>query len=205
MFLILFDGRPKKEDAMHDEKDNLAGWLAIVAAIALVPEVVLMYSYDAGSWASLPVLATASSIMAIRILCTAIALISLRGVLNRLYEFHKTDTVIPLLIAGSIVMWIVATAVRVPALALDPPVAAIALILVGVPLGIVSAVLGWRVLQVDSELAGYKKPFAWASILAPLCFFTVIAAPLGLLMMAAGSVFLGLILLHSREALPEFV
>lgn len=102
-------------------------------------------------------------------------------------------------------MWIVATAVRVPALALDPPVAAIALILVGVPLGIVSAVLGWRVLQVDSELAGYKKPFAWASILAPLCFFTVIAAPLGLLMMAAGSVFLGLILLHSREALPEFV
>jgi hypothetical protein len=33
----------------------------------------------------------------------------------------------------------------------------------------------------------------------------VIAAPLGLLMMAAGSVFLGLILLHSREALPEFV
>ena len=42
-------------------------------------------------------------------------------------------------------------------------------------------------------------------MLAPLCFATVILVPLGMLMLLAALVLLGMILLRSEQARPDFV
>ena len=73
------------------------------------------------------------------------------------------------------------------------------------PVAALSFAFGLRVLRLESDLGGLRAPFGWLHMLAPLCFATIILVPLGMLMLLAALILLGLILLRSEQAQPDFV
>jgi hypothetical protein len=190
---------------MNQQKDRLAGWLAVLSGVALVPEVLLLLGFDTGRMASMSVLAAAAMILALRIAFTSYALLRFRASLSRLLGFHGLDALIPAMIVASITLGFVVIAARLPETSVSDMAIWMSLLLIGGVAGVLSVAIGWRLLELDADLGGLGKPFAWSCILAPLCFATVIAAPLGLLLLAASSILLGLILLRGEIAAPEFV
>jgi hypothetical protein len=67
-------------------------------------------------------------------------------------------------------------------------------------------IFGMKLLDLQDDLSGPLKPYAFLNIAAGVCFATFILVPLGLLLAAVGNVSLGMIL-HRKgpEARPEFV
>ena len=190
---------------MNQQKDRLAGWLAILAGAALVPEVLLLLGFDTGRMGGLHVLAAGASILALRIGFTAYALLRFRDSLRRSIDFHGLDTLVPDVIVASIALGVAVIAARLPEMPDSFPGIWVLLLVIGGIAGILSVAIGWRLLRLDADFGGLGRPFAWSCILAPVCFATVVAAPLGLVFLAASSIMLGLILLRGDIAAPEFV
>lgn len=190
---------------MKHETDLLAGWMAIVAAIALIPEVALFLILDRGTVTDWSVLVAAILILAVRILFLSYALLRFRALLVRVFAYHGLDTLVPALIAMSVALGIAQLVIRLEVADSVPGFGAIALLATGIPLGVLSFAMGWRLLRLGVDIGEFGRPYAWTCIAAPLCFATVFGAPLGLLAVAAGSVFLGLTLLRGRIEAPEFV
>ena len=190
---------------MNQQKDRLAGWLAVLAGVALVPEVMLLLGFDTGRLNNLNVLAAGALILGLRIAFTAYALLRFRASLWRSIDFHGLDTLIPWMIAASAALGFAVIAARLPGTSATYPAIWIVLLLTGGFVGILSIAIGWRLLRLDLDFGGLGKPFAWSCILAPVCFASVVAAPLGLLLLAASSILLGLILLRGGVTAPEFV
>jgi hypothetical protein len=190
---------------MNQQKDRMAGWLAVLAGVALIPEVLLLLGFDTGRLNSLNVLAAGALILGLRIAFTAYALLRFRASLRRSIDFHGLDSLIPGMIVASIVLGIAVIAARVPGTSDAYPMIWMVLLATGGIVGILSVAIGWRLLRLDVDFGGLGRSFAWSCILAPICFATVVAAPLGLLLLAASSIMLGLILLRGGVAPPEFV
>ena len=190
---------------MNQQKDRIAGWLAVLAGVALVPEVLILLGFDTGRLNSLNVLAAGALILGLRIAFTAYALLRFRASLRRSLDFHGLDTLIPALIVASIALGIAVISARLPGTSGAYPAAWIVLLLIGAIVGVLSVTIGWRLLRLDLDFGGLGRPFAWSCILAPLCFATVVAAPIGLLLLAASSILLGLILIRGEVVAPEFV
>jgi hypothetical protein len=190
---------------MNQQKDRLAGWLAILAGAALVPEVLLLLGFDTGRMASLNVLAAGAVILGLRIGFTSYALLRFRDSLRRSIDFHGLDRLVPAMIVASIALGIAVIAARLPAKSDSIPGVWVILLVIGGIAGILSVAIGWRVLKLEANFGGLGRPFAWSCILAPVCFATVVAAPLGLVLLAASSIMLGLILLRGGVVPPDFV
>ena len=93
---------------------------------------------------------------------------------------------------------------------LEPPLIFVPLgllFLVTLPVSTLGIIFAIRLLRLDAELYGFKKPYAVLTIVASICFATFILAPVGLLLDAIGNVLLGLIYLKPEPELvqPEFV
>ena len=91
---------------MNQQKDRMAGWLAVLAGVALIPEVLLLLGFDTGRLNSLNVLAAGALILGLRIAFTAYALLRFRASLRRSIDFHGLDSLIPGMIVASIVLGI---------------------------------------------------------------------------------------------------
>lgn len=189
---------------MQESHTKLAGWSALFAAVMIIPEAVMAARLDAGLGGGSLLLLGLSGLMLIRVCAGAFALLQFRQLLHELAEYRETDRHISLLIAGGFALWLALTLARYPGLA-SAQVVMVLLFTIGLPLGFVSIQFGWRLLQANADLAGLKTPFCWTQIIAPLCFITVILAPLGLLILMIGMILLGLILLKAEESIPEFV
>lgn len=190
---------------MNQQKDRLAGWLAVLAGAALVPEVLLLLGFDTGRMNGLGVLAAGATILALRIGFTSYALLRFGASLRRSLDFRGLDILIPAMIAASVALGVAVIVARVPGTAESFPGTWILLLLTGALAGILSVAIGWRILKLGIDLGGLGRPFAWSCILAPVCFASVVGAPLGLLLLAASSIMLGLILLRGDVTPPEFV
>jgi hypothetical protein len=190
---------------MNQQKDRIAGWLAMLAGVALVPEVLLLLGFDTGRMTSLNGLAAGALILALRIGFTAYALLRFRASLRDSLDFHGLDALVPAMIIASIGLGVAVIAARFPGMPGSYPAIWIVLLVIGGIVGVLSVTIGWRLLKIDVDFGGLGKPFAWCCILAPVCFATVVAAPLGLLLLAASSILLGLILVRGEVAAPEFV
>ena len=190
---------------MDQQKDRMAGWLAVLAGVALIPEVLLLLGFDTGRLSSLNVLAAGALILGLRIAFTAYALLRFRASLKRSIDFHGLDSLIPAMIFASIALGIAVIAARLPGTAGVYPAIWVVVLLTGGVVGVMSVAIGWRLLKLDLDFGGLGRPFAWSCILAPVCFASVVAAPLGLLLLAAGSILLGLILIRGDVTAPEFV
>jgi len=198
---------------MERNEYSLAGWLSISAAVLALPALILSIAVDIMNAAGrAPVLLPVFLLVTIVQLAFAVyALGRFRSFLNERHAFHGVDFLIPLIIAGSILLTVVGIAGKMiaPAGRLHPvTILFIGLILViGIPLSILSIVFALRLRNLESDLGGYKMPFVTLTIAASVCFATLILAPIGLLLDAAASVLLGLIFLkpESEITAPEFV
>lgn len=179
-----------------------AGYVAVLAVAAFILEVIASFVSQVPAYSEWVPPNLQPLMLVLHVAFASYATLCLRSFLNDRYGFHATDTLIPLLVGGGIALGL--ALIGSPYLLGDE--AAVMLMLgVGVPLGVISMLFGYKLLSVDSDIAGLKKPFAYSHILAPICFMTVVLAPLGLLLLLLAGVLLAMMFFSEEEQEVEFV
>ena len=182
-----------------------AGWLSITSAILAIPlsviTIIQMLKRSSGR-----ILAPFSIILLLLTVVFGLyAVYKFRDLLNRKYEFHKVDTLITIVILGSILM----TCERVLFRLIYPAGMVPMLVLIvatGIPLSIVGIMFAARLLELNDDLNGLLKPLAYTYMVACILFLTIILSDFGHIALIAFHVMLGIALIRSgRESLPEFV
>lgn len=178
---------------MTPEQFIRAGRLAIVNAVITIPlfllSIMLGLQSDYGARALQTMLVVATTLLFVYIL------LALKEFINSRHAFHDTDILIKIQIWANIALTIFSM-LGLLSQSLQEAEGIFALFLI-VPLGIVQAIFGYRLLRLPDKLHGRLKPFCWLSIATGFCFAVVILIPLGLLTSAAADVLLGLILIRA--------
>ena len=199
---------------MSDNEFAPAGWMAIAGAIMTLPLMGVGLVLDIvskrlhGLHPLFPILYVGLGIAQAALIIYAFY--RFKVYLNERHQFHRTDLLIMVIIGGAIVVTTIGlTGKFVSSLGAPTPVllAFIAgLVVVGVPLGILSVIFGIKLLELQDDLNGLLKPYAFLTIVAGVCFATFILSPLGMLIDAVANVMLGMILLRKGPVTqPEFV
>jgi hypothetical protein len=204
---------------METEKNEyaLAGWLAIAAAVLVVPSFVLGFATEIAKNRApeiLPMLLI--PYFAITICYTIFGIyviLRFRTLLNRRHGFHAIDGLITAIVVGVIVMTLYAIPMKLLGLigVIDEAptllLAIIPIAVIGITLGILGIILGARLLRLPAENTSYYRVYAWLTIAAGICFVTFFLAPLGGLIDAAGNIVLAMLFLKPDEedVAPEFV
>lgn len=204
---------------MNDTKNEfaLAGWLAIAAAVLVLPSFVLSIATEVARHRA-PELAFALLIPYFVItiaytICAIYAVLRFRALLNTRHGFHAIDGLITAIVIGVIAMTLYALPIKLFGLtgALDDGplvfLAILPLAVIGIVLGILGIIVGVRLLNLHVENTSYFRVYAWLSIAAGICFVTFILSPIGGLIDAAGNIVLAMLFLKpdGDEIAPEFV
>ena len=187
---------------MNVKSYRAAGWAAAVAVTAFVLEIALTFASQAPAYTDIispPLVALA---MTVHIAFASYATYCLRSFLNERYEFQGVDSLILLLVGGGIVFGFISVGSM---FFLEPAVSMILKLGVGISLGVISVLFGYRLLAVNGTIGGLKKPLAYCHIIAPLCFLSVVLAPLGLLLLLTAGILLALIFFRNESPELEFV
>jgi hypothetical protein len=176
-----------------------AGWAAAIAVTAFVFEIACTITSQIPAYAEIISPPLVVLTIVIHIAFASYATYCLRSFLNERYEFHAADTLIMLLVVGGIVLGLILVGSM---FFLEPTVSMFLKLGAGVPLGVISVLFGYRLLAVNGTIGGLKKPLAYSHIIAPLCFLSIVLAPLGLLILLLAGVLLALIFF--RDESPEF-
>lgn len=183
---------------MTPEQFIRAGRLAIVNAVITIPlfflSIMLGLQSDYGARVLQTILTVASTLLFVYIL------LALKEFINSRHGFHDTDILIKIQIWANIALTVFSMLGLLSRTLLEAG-GMFALFLI-VPLGIVQAFFGYRLLRLPDKLHGRLKPFCYLSIATGFCFAFVVLIPLGLITSAAADVLLGLILIRAgREPL----
>ena len=205
---------------MKNETKNeyaLAGWLAIAAAVLILPSFVLGIATEIAKHQAPGLLMILLIPYFLITICYTIfgiyVILRLRHYLNERHGFHAIDGLITAVIVGAIIMTLYAVPMKILGM-MDffntPPMAILAVVPVAViriTLGILSIIIGIRLLALPSQSTSYFKVYAWLSIAAGICFVTFFLGPLGGLIDAAGNIVLAMLFLRQGddEIKPEFV
>jgi len=187
---------------MNTSNYRFAAWAGVVAATAFIVEVVVALAAEMPAYAETFSSAAVVLPIAVHVACGAYATYRLRDYLNTRYEFSGADRLILWLVALGLALGLVTIASK---LFVEGAEAALLMMATGIPLGLVSVLFGYRLLAVNSSMAGLKKPFAWCHIVAPFCFLSVVLAPLGLLLLIVAQGLLAAILFNNASPELEFV
>lgn len=187
---------------MEEKTYKVAGYVAILAVVAFILEVIVTLTSQVAAYSDLISPHLVALTLLVHIALASYATICLRTFLNERFEFHGTDTLIPLLVAAGIVFGL---AMIGSGYLLDSDITLIIRICLGGVLGLISILFGYRLLAVESDIGGFKKPFAYCHMLAPLCFMSMVLAPLGLLLLIVAGVLLALIFFTDETAELKFV
>lgn len=201
---------------MNENRYVTPGYFAIIAAALTLPMVVLGLILDIlarkNQGMAAPFLLPYLLVLGAQTVCGLYALGRLKTFLNERHGFHDVDGLIVAIIIGACLMTLIGVAGRVSAVVfgVSPRMALTFvpfLLVVGLPLSVLGIVFSLRLLRLGSDLGGMLRPFVYLNIAGAVCFATLILAPLGLLLDAAGNVVLGMIFLRkeSTPATPEFV
>lgn len=198
------NGAITMENKTLDLRYAIAGWLAIAGAVITIPELLLCILQDIAPGRRAGLLPFIVFLTLARQVCVVYAFYQFKNLLNEYYEFHKTDTLISILIGCGIIITCLALAARIN---LDLRIPAVILGgVVGIPTGILGIVFGVKLLQLEAPLHGLLKPLAYLNIAGSICFLTFILTPIGLILMIAGEVVLGIVFLKGKEEIElEFV
>jgi len=205
---------------MRNETTNeyaLAGWLAIAAAVLVLPSFVLGIATEIAKHQAPALLMILLVPYFLVTICYTIfgiyVVIRFRHYLNARHGFHAIDGLITAVVVGVIVMTLYGVPMKILSLTdafSKAPIALLAIVpiaVIGIILGILSIVIGIRLLALPSESTSYFKVYAWLSIAAGICFVTFFLGPLGGLIDAAGNIVLAMLFLKAEndEVAPEFV
>lgn len=195
----------------------LAGWLAISAAVLVLPSFVLGIATEIVKHRTPGLMLFLLVPYFVITICYTIfgiyVILRFRTYLNERHGFHAIDGLITAIVVGAITMTLYAIPMKVLGLLgfFDkPPIIFLALIpvaAIGIILGIISIVIGFRLLALPSENTSYFKVYAWLNIAGGICFVTFFLGPLGGLIDAAGKIVLAMLFLQPDvdEVNPEFV
>jgi hypothetical protein len=179
---------------------SLAGWLAIISAILLVPEIGLavLFGFIAPGLDIFVV-----PIHIVNLVIGIYILYIFRRLLNQQFGFHATNILITVLILVNIVFFVIGLIeLSVNMIGLDQVVernlSLIAMILF-VPFSLLTIVFGVVLLKLQDDLFGLLKPYAYTTIGSGVCGATVILAPIGLLAALVALVMQGMIFLRVKR------
>ena len=187
---------------MKAQSFKVAGWIAAVAVAAFVVEIIVTFASELPAYSEIISPSLVALMLAIHIAFGSYATYYLRTFLNNRYDFHGTDFLIPLLVGSGIVFGLALIGSR---LFLEATFSMVLMFSLGIPLGVISMLFGYRLLAVNGSISGYKKPFAYSHIIAPICFLTVVLAPIGLLLLIAAETLLVLMFFSDESPELEFV
>jgi hypothetical protein len=204
---------------MNDTKNEfvLAGWLAIAAAVLVLPSFVLSIATEVAKHRApelVPVLLIPYFVITIAYtICAIYAVLRFRVLLNTRHGFHAIDGLITAIVIGFIALTLYALPIKLFGLAGaldDGPLVFLAILpvaAIGIVLGILGIIVGVRLLNLRVENTSYYRVYAWLSIAAGICFVTFVLSPIGGLIDAAGNIVLAMLFLkpESDEIAPEFV
>jgi hypothetical protein len=206
-----------KELTMERNEYTLAGWLAIAAAVLILPAFVLGIATEVVKHRA-PGLVLALLVPYILItICSTVfgiyVLLRFRTLLNRRHGFHAIDGLVTAIVIGVAMITLYALPMKLLSLtgAINrPPLLVLAIVpvaVIGITLGILGIIAGVRLLRLPTDAASYERVYAWLSIAAGICFVTFFLAPLGGLIDAASNIVLAMLFLkpEGEETAPEFV
>jgi hypothetical protein len=203
-----------EHSTVNDGEYNVAGWLAIAAAVLTLPMFGFGLAMDIASHrvpkVALLLLVPYAIVSLAQMGFGLFAFARFRNFLNKRHGFHEVDALILTIIIGVIVIFFIAFPARVLTVlgVLEGPfvlIPIIAIAVVGISLGILGIIFAIRLMRLQSDLNGYLKPYAWITIAAGICFATFILSPVGMLLDAVGNVLLGMIFLKPEGETVEFV
>jgi hypothetical protein len=181
---------------------RVTAWIASLAVAVFIAEIILTIISETLGHADAVPPAVVDLVFALHIGLASYVTYRLRDYLNELYEFHGVDRLIPVLVGSGILFAAVLIWTRFAA---SETASMVLLVGAGLLVGAISVLFGYRILGANGSIGGYKKPFAYCHILAPLCFLSVVAAPLGLLLLVVGEVLLALIYFSEDNVEFDFV
>ena len=178
----------------------LAGWLAIISAILVVPEIVLA---ALAGWVSPGLNLFVVPVHIANLVIGVYILFMFRKLLNVEFDFHAADLLITLLIVVNVVFFVIGVIDLVVTITgsepnLERSMTWITMMLF-VPFSILTIVFGAVMLKMQGELYGLLKPYAYTTIASGVCGATVILAPLGLVAAIVALVILGMIFLRAKR------
>jgi len=131
-------------------------------------------------------------------------ILRLREWLHENYGFHALDTIITMIIVGNVVIMPLAAAGRILGVG-EQYLYLIPMYCVIAYLSIVTIVFAARLLRIEGEMRGLKRPIAYVGIAISVCFLSFILIPIGVLLGAVYNLLIGLLLLQRPAEEVEYV
>lgn len=197
---------------MSSNRYAFAGWASILSAAGSLAMLGLSFVFDLAHLSEgrhgfpPPPWATHQAVLVTVVDAVAwglgiFALVRFRDLLRERYDFHAVDSLIWIVIGAGLLTAIASHAYSFSA-SRDLGGALVAMVSLGA-LGVLNGVIGivfaTRLLRVNGNLNGYKKPLVYTYVAGSVCFLLVIPAVVGVVLLAAWSVLLGLVFFRGEE------
>jgi hypothetical protein len=199
-----------------EKQYRVVGWLAITSAIMMLPMVVLGIALEIPNPFVLLLLFIYVPLVFLSVGFSLYALYRFRRLLNDHYQFHEVDHLITAIIFGTIGLFLVAltaklvTVVGKSGFGMSPqallPVGIVGLVLIvmiGIPLAVLGMIFAVKLLNLQGDLWGMLRPFAFTTMAACVLYATILLAPLGGLVDAVATVMLGVVFLRAAKGPPR--
>ena len=197
---------------MTTNRYAIAGWAAILSAAGSLAMLGLSLVFDLAKiveaqskfspavW-SLPQTVLVVAVDAFAWILGIYALIRFRDLLRERYDFHAIDHIIWIVIGAGLLVAVVSHGQRIFAdRDLGNAVIGMAsMVILGVLNGVIGIVFATRLLKINGSLNGYKKPLAYIYLAGSICFLLVVPALVGVVLLSAWSVVLGLAFFKGEE------
>ena len=197
---------------MTTNRYAIAGWAAILSAAGSLAMLGLSLVFDLAKiveaqgkfspavW-SLPQTVLVVAVDAFAWILGIYALIRFRDLLRERYDFHAIDHIIWIVIGAGLLVAVVSHGQRIFAdRDLGNAVIGMAsMVILGVLNGVIGIVFATRLLRINGSLNGYKKPLAYIYLAGSICFLLVVPALVGVVLLSAWSVVLGLAFFKGEE------
>jgi uncharacterized membrane protein (DUF485 family) len=189
-----------------------AGWASILSAAGTLAMLGLSLMFDLAKivetkgefspamW-TLSQIVLVVSIDAVAWILGVYALVRFRDLVRERYDFHAIDHLIWVVIGAGLLVAVVSHGQRILA---DPTlghavVGVATLVILGILNGVIGIVFATRLLRINGNLNGYKKPLAYIYLAGSICFLLVVPILVGIVLLSAWSVLLGLTFFKGEE------
>jgi len=197
---------------MTNNRYAIAGWASILSAAGSFAMLGLSLAFDLSKivetrgafspamW-TLPQIVLVVTIDAFAWILGVYALIRFRDLLRERYDFSAIDHLIWVVIAAGLLAAVTSHGQRILA---DPTlggaVTGVAtMVIVGILNGVIGIVFATRLLRINGNLNGYKKPLSYVYLAGSICFLLVLPSLVGVVLLSAWSIILGLAFFKGEE------
>jgi hypothetical protein len=127
--------------------------------------------------------------------------IRFRDLLRERYNFHAIDQLIWIVIVAGLLISVASHGQRILAdRTLGNAVVSVAtMVILGVLNGVIGIVFATRLLKINGNLNGYKKPLAYVYLAGSICFMLVLPALVGIVLLCTFNIILALVFFQGDE------